>query len=453
VAVLLLGVVGAGLAVALVVVLVRNSATGKLPDSAWKRFAPPGGDCTILMPGDPVPKPLPAADPGITNSRKYVVTWQRPDVSFAIAYSDLSDEATRQVSIEQRLDLEREEIRKQMRGVLVSDFNRLDARGNSWREFRIETADKKEILIERALVVPVRQSQRLYLLAVGGRQNILNNGDADRFFDSFEFFPPVVMPMKPVPQAKPDPPPVVQPKPNPAVPLATPESPPPPASILPGLILYWNLDEGDGNGAGDASGKGNHGAIKGAQWTQGIRGKALCFKGKGDYVDAGTSTQLNFAANAPFTIACWVRTSEPEGTLMAFRNSKTKKPAIQLTLRRGGITAAVTTDNHAPHKDVALDGPAINDGRWHHVALTRDAKHVALHVNGRMLCSVASTHASGAITTDLRMLALESYWAKDQGPPAAAFFNGCIDEFCIFNRALSFDEMQTLARSAKVIGP
>jgi hypothetical protein len=50
------------------------------------------------------------------------------------------------------------------------------------------------------------------------------------------------------------------------------------------VVGEWTFDEGAGDVAKDVSGKGRDGRIVGARWTEGLRGKALEFKGP-DYPD------------------------------------------------------------------------------------------------------------------------------------------------------------------------
>ena len=50
---------------------------------------------------------------------------------------------------------------------------------------------------------------------------------------------------------------------------------------------HWKFDEAKGAVAKDSSGKGNHGKIHEATWTEGKAGGALLFNGKNAFVDCG----------------------------------------------------------------------------------------------------------------------------------------------------------------------
>ena len=60
----------------------------------------------------------------------------------------------------------------------------------------------------------------------------------------------------------------------------------------PGLIAWWNFDEGSGTIAGDMSGNGNIGTLNGATWVSGKYETALIFDGATNYVNVPTTNML-----------------------------------------------------------------------------------------------------------------------------------------------------------------
>jgi hypothetical protein len=57
---------------------------GLIPDGDWKTFAPPEGNCSIRMPGDPVAEEIPASGPGELGGKRFTVKrwFERVEVSF-----------------------------------------------------------------------------------------------------------------------------------------------------------------------------------------------------------------------------------------------------------------------------------------------------------------------------------------------------------------------------------
>ena len=66
------------------------------------------------------------------------------------------------------------------------------------------------------------------------------------------------------------------------------------------IIAVWLFDEGRGSTVRDSEGKGIDGTIRGgAKWVDGLRGKALKFDGKDDFVAIPNSPHINSAG--PYT--------------------------------------------------------------------------------------------------------------------------------------------------------
>jgi hypothetical protein len=57
---------------------------GLIPDDDWKTFAPPEGNCSIRMPGDPVAEDIPASGPGELGGKRFTVKrwFERVEISF-----------------------------------------------------------------------------------------------------------------------------------------------------------------------------------------------------------------------------------------------------------------------------------------------------------------------------------------------------------------------------------
>jgi hypothetical protein len=215
---------------------------------------------------------------------------------------------------------------------------------------------------------------------------------------------------------------------------------------LPGLIAHWPFEEGEGDKAADASGNGHHGVLHGAKWIKGIRGKALWFDEQNVYFDYGSGPAFNFAANAPFTITGWIQTKAAVGTIVSQRNSKDGGPDIEISLNNGKLAALVREDGGEFGQPGVLAGAAVHDGIWLHFALTRrPGGIIELFIDGKSQGKTSSPQSAGPITTNLRSVASERYWLTVRPGAGWAHWNGCMDEFAIFNRALADAEIQRLA--------
>jgi Concanavalin A-like lectin/glucanases superfamily len=225
-------------------------------------------------------------------------------------------------------------------------------------------------------------------------------------------------------------------KPNPIVPGSPVD--------LDGLLAYWKLDEGKGATAQDASTNKMKATLHGGRWTAGARGSALLFEKDGDYLDYGDSPLLNFNAGAPFTFAGWVKSTAVRGAIVSQRHSKDGGANIDLTLNDGKLTALVRADNKELGQHATVTGGRVNDGEWHHFTLTRDnGRTIELFIDGVSQGKAEGADAGGSITTNLRALGSERYWVRT-GFPGPQFI-GAVDEFCVFDRALSSEVIRKLA--------
>jgi hypothetical protein len=113
----------------------------------------------------------------------------------------------------------------------------------------------------------------------------------------------------------------------------------------------------------------------------------------------------------------------------------------------GRITANVRQDGNEIDRPVQVKGGVINDGQWHHLAVTRTDETVELFVDGAFQGRANGASARGSINTDLCALGAELHDIKTRSPWGDPTFQGCVDEFCIFRRALKQWEILTLAGS------
>src|SRR5262249_15688738 len=159
-----------------------------------------------------------------------------------------------------------------------------------------------------------------------------------------------------------------------------------------GLVAHYAFAEGKGTRVSDASPSGNHGTLAGGvNWIAGRTpgSEALNFDGKTGHVKLDKDVAPWLGATA--TLRCWIKTSQ-------VGNTDTSSPAILGVdavddddtvwgwldgSGRIGIAAGAGPAAHGATASAQSKQP-INDGRWHHVAMTRNVAtgEVQLYVDG-----------------------------------------------------------------------
>jgi hypothetical protein len=242
-----------------------------------------------------------------------------------------------------------------------------------------------------------------------------------------------------------------------------------------GLIAYYAC-EGTGGSPGttlvDLSGRGNHGTIAvgpppatggtggspdGATGTGGTSGTPIYSYAAGK---VGNGLTLSGAANSyvelpagllasaqEMTIAAWVKPTTTTAFQRVFDFSTDTTNFMYLTTANSGDTAArfriatpggPTADGGASQ---VLEGTApVPTGVWTHLALVLDSTGASLYVNGALQAT------SPAVT--LRPADLGSTTSDYIGRsafPKDPYFDGAVDEYRIYGRALSATEIAILA--------
>ena len=286
-------------------------------------------------------------------------------------------------------------------------------------------ATTTKTLVARVYVV----NDQTYTLTVLGPRVKADGTDVVKFFNSFRITAPA--------NPKPVPPPGRQPPASPAE--------------LNGLLAYWSFDNVQGDRALDESGNALTGTLHGATIiNDGARGQALHCNGPRSYFDFSDANNLNFRAGDDFTFCGWVRTRQLNGVVVSNRQDGNAAPDLGVKIDGGALSADVRQDGHAFVAAINLRGPAVNDGAWHHFALTRrcvggNFGAVVLYVDGVRSGDQVNVFAGGAVTTDLRALGAELYWQRHGFPGGNASFIGDVDEFAVFNRVLDEGEIRRLA--------
>ncbi len=204
------------------------------------------------------------------------------------------------------------------------------------------------------------------------------------------------------------------------------------ASVVTGMVSHWLLDENSGTTAIDFVG-GNNASLNGtAAWapTEGQVDGAVRLDGPGSYLSIGNESNFDFT-NA-MTVACWIKPDTFDATWQAF----VCKGDNSWRLHRSGDTNQVNFACTGLSQLDVTGTTDVNDGQWHHIAGIYDGANLYVYVDGNLDASVAST-GQIANTGDPVFIGSNASMSNRE-------FKGLIDDVCIFNRALTADEIASL---------
>lgn len=211
-----------------------------------------------------------------------------------------------------------------------------------------------------------------------------------------------------------------------------------------GLAGYWPFNEGSGTITADLSGNGNNGVLAGAtlSWdTDGTRGVHLNFNATGistNYVNAGNSQSLKITGNQ--TIAMWVNPVNFSTTRNVFNKAYGGEGMIAIQTNGFPLYYYGTSGlNGSPFQSYAMAGAnctALTPGTWTHIAIVRDLTNMKLkwYKNGQA-CTEANASYSSATASNNNFL---------MGVGTSASLYGRMDDFFIYNKALSPSEINSL---------
>ena len=222
-----------------------------------------------------------------------------------------------------------------------------------------------------------------------------------------------------------------------------------PAAVTDGLVHHWNFDEGPdwhdspfqmvctNTIAWDSAGTA-HATLQNmgsSNWVSGRQFTALAFDGLNDHLTVATNLANTLGGTA--SLSFWVRTTQT-GTV-----SVATAPGITGVAGNGGAQWGWLDDSGriglaVDNVPVARSAGSVNDGKWHHVVLTRDAATGAGQVYLDGAPSGAGTAATGARTIPFSSL------GRIENGASPAYFKGRLDQLTVFNRVVSAAEVAVL---------
>ena len=223
-------------------------------------------------------------------------------------------------------------------------------------------------------------------------------------------------------------------------------------------VLHLSFDNVSGTTVfNDGSGVGMDGTMNGTATIVpgGMFGNCLQVTGvrsTAGYVSiANAVVPLNVQAGSTWTVACWIKSSTQGGTWMYQGDGG---------WANGNTTLAMLVNNGT----TGLNGPAaggvryasgweqgttiVDDGQWHHIALTWDGTTKVQYIDGVVDTWVADQWANSAGTGG-------QFWVGGGGPgegDGQVGLQGLVDEAYVFDVALSASDVQKLATINSLTG-
>ena len=222
--------------------------------------------------------------------------------------------------------------------------------------------------------------------------------------------------------------------------------------VLPyGCVAYWKLDQTEGNIAHNSAGF-NDGICHGEplwQPTDGMIGGALQLDGTNDYVEADFVLS---PADGAFSTFAWIKGGAPGQVIISQVDTlvgRTIKPGntwlgvepLNGKLMTGlGLTAA---GSPIPPLPPLVSESVITDGQWHHVGIIvvayQSMQFRYLYLDGVSVAMDIQLVKLPSLNGGLRI-------GAGNNLEAGTFFSGLIDDIRIYNKALSSEEIEALAR-------
>jgi diadenosine tetraphosphatase ApaH/serine/threonine PP2A family protein phosphatase len=208
---------------------------------------------------------------------------------------------------------------------------------------------------------------------------------------------------------------------------------------------YWRFEEGQGATAEDSSLNEHDGTLQPTgslpSWVSGRRGKALEFDGINDYVNYGNHFTLDY--NEAFTVEFWAYITGLEASFETFFSKRDGNYKGHVLCYHAGLSKILWQQiaSLSPSNRIGVYWPLPPTNQWVHIALTVDgtgANGIKLYYNGAPQSgTVLNNNLTSSIATSTNF-----NLGRDVYSSGSAYFGGMIDEFRIYPRALSIEEVE-----------
>lgn len=213
-----------------------------------------------------------------------------------------------------------------------------------------------------------------------------------------------------------------------------------------GPYSYWPFNETSGTTATDVWGSRNGTLASGATFAPGAINNGLRLDGSANgfvTLPVDVVRTLN-----DFSVTVWVQLSATPNWARLFDFGTGNTNYMFLTPRHGaagnGVRFAIRTPSAG---EQVINGPALSVGAWTHLAVTRSGNVGILYVNG----AEVGRHTTMTLAPSSLGSTTQNYIGKSQFPDP--LLNGTVDDFRIYNRALSPAEIGGIVSTAAPAAP
>ena len=205
------------------------------------------------------------------------------------------------------------------------------------------------------------------------------------------------------------------------------------SSLMGNRVSEWKFDEGAGTTTADTVGV-NNGVLNSfnfnsvSGWRSGsdcVSGGCLQFDGADDYVNAGSSANLNITD--AFTIEAWIKTSNVNKSYQGIVRQGATQNGIHFMFENTGGTVAGWMRLNGVWVGMA-HSPALANNVWYHVVLVYDGASSVVYTNGIKGTPFVQSGTITGFDTSALMISQSPYGGS---------FVGMIDEVRIYNAALT----------------
>jgi hypothetical protein len=186
-----------------------------------------------------------------------------------------------------------------------------------------------------------------------------------------------------------------------------------------------------------------------AQDRDGINNNAVSFDGDASYLTVNQNTSIINTTN--FTISSWAKMNgngggnNSQNAIFEQRDddaTPSSKSAILLISRFANNQSyfSVRSSTGGASVIILVDNAPAND-TWHHYCATKCDNSINLYIDGQLVGTTPYTQ-SGNFTTSVDHVSIGAHHNTDNQTYGA--FNGSIDEFRIYNKCLTSDEVRDI---------